>query len=140
MNKPTRLLLGALAAGFTSACIAGTPGQSAALFSPSARSQPIAGEELGLTALEERLKETKAIPPLRKLALKAEIDDLLAKFRVAHAGGSPDLIALREPYDTLIVKIRGMLKDDPKLARDIVASKEAIWEKLADRTQFASLN
>jgi len=100
----------------------------------------IAGDELGLSTLEERLKETKAIPPLRKLALKSEIDDLLARFRVAHAGGSPDLIALREPYDNMIARIRGMLKNDPKLARDIVASKESIWDKLADPTKFAALN
>lgn len=58
---------------------------------------------------------------------------------MAHAGGQPDLIALREPYDKLILRIRGMLARDPQLARDIVASKDAIWDRLADRTRFASL-
>jgi hypothetical protein len=97
-------------------------------------------EELSLSALEERLRETKAISPMKKLALKAEIDDLLARFRIAHAGGSPSLGELRDPYNRLLAKIHGMLKKDPQLARDIVASRESIWGVLADRTQFASLD
>jgi hypothetical protein len=47
--------------------------------------------------------------------------------------------ALREPYDTLLGRIRAMVRKDPQLARDIAASRESIWEVLADRAQFASL-
>lgn len=124
------------AASIASVCIAQDELRGAAV--PLLEATP-AGEEIGLDSLEERLKQTKAIPPLKKLGLKGEIDTLLAKFRVAHAGGQPDLIALREPYDRLILKIRGMLARDPQLARDIVVSKDAIWDRLADRSQFARL-
>ncbi len=136
MNTQLKILLAAVATSVASVCVAQDALPDAAV--PQAQATP-AGEEIGLASLEERLKQTKAISPLKKLGLKGEIDNLLAKFRVAHAGGQPDLIALREPYDKLILKIRGMLARDPQLARDIVASKEAIWDKLADRTRFASL-
>src|SRR3954468_10712113 len=96
-------------------------------------------EELSVSALEDRLRETKAIPPLQKLALKAEIDELLGRLREAHATGPREVAELREPYEKLLVKIRGLLKKDPQLARDIATSRETIWAVLADRTQFASL-
>ena len=140
MDATTKHLLGAIALAFASICIA-APGNDQASVPPSAEEQAaLPGETLPLVTLEERLKDTKAIPPLKKFALKGELDQLLASFRVAHAGGSPALIALREPYDKLILKIRAMLTRDPKLARDIVASKEAIWDALVDRTRFARLD
>ncbi len=95
-------------------------------------------EELSISALEDRLRETKAIPPLQKLALKSEIDDFLGRLREAHATGPREVAEMREPYEKLLVKIRGLLKKDPQLARDIAASRETIWAVLADRTQFAS--
>jgi hypothetical protein len=97
-------------------------------------------EELSLAVLEDRLRETRAINPWKKLELKGDIDDLLAHFRVAHSNGSVEVAQLRDPYTRLMAKIQGLLKKDPKLARDITASREAIWGVLADRTQFASLN
>lgn len=136
MNVQMKILVAAVATSIASVCIAQDELRGAAV--PLLQATP-AGEEIGLASLEERLKQTKAIPALKKLGLKGEIDNLLAKFRVAHSGGQPDLIALREPYDKLILKIRGMLARDPQLARDIVASKDAIWDRLADRTQFARL-
>ena len=135
MNTQMKILIAAVATSIASVSIAHDVIPDAVV--PQVQSMP--GEEIGLASLEERLKQTKAISPLKKLGLKGEIDNLLAKFRVAHAGGQPDLIALREPYDKLILKIRGMLARDPQLARDIVASKDAIWDRLADRTRFASL-
>jgi hypothetical protein len=136
MNTQIRVLVAVAAASVASVCMA--QDEAPAVVVPQVQATP-SGEEIGLASLEERLKQTKAISPLKKLGLKGEIDNLLAKFRIAHAGGQPDLIALRDPYDKLILKIRGMLTRDPQLARDIVASKDAIWDRLADRTQFASL-
>ena len=97
---------------------------------------------MNLTQLEDRLRATKAIGGLKKLSLKSEIDGLLAKFRAAHASGNSaaEIRALHQPYNSLIARIQGMLGQDPALARDIVAAKEAIFERLADRTQFAMLN
>ncbi len=133
----TKFLLGATALAFASTCVA------APLIDQTAAAQMQASssnEELSLPALEDRLRETRAIPGLKKLGLKSEIDNLLARFRIAHAGGRPEVVALRDPYEKLIGKIQGMLTRDPQLARDITASKDAIWSVLADRTQFASVN
>jgi hypothetical protein len=133
MNKPARiaLLLGALAAPLATTSIA----------VPLAETKPVTShEELNLATLEDRLRETKAISGLRKLSLKGEIDDLLAQFRQAHAGGRAEVAKLREPYNSLIDRIYAMLKKDPALGRDILASRESIWDLLTDRTQFAALN
>jgi hypothetical protein len=133
MNKPARiaLLLGALAAPLATTSIA----------VPLAETVPVSShEELNLATLEDRLRETKAISGLRKLSLKGEIDDLLARFREAHAGGRAEVAKLRDPYNSLIDRIYAMLKKDPALGADILASRESIWGLLTDRTQFAALN
>lgn len=132
MNKAARaaLLLGALAAPFATATFA----------VPLAETEAVTHEELNLSSLEERLKDTKAIPVLKKLSLKGEIDDLLAKLRGAHSGGRADVAKLRAPYNALIDKTYALLKKDPALGADILASREAIWGRLSDQTQFASLN
>jgi hypothetical protein len=96
-------------------------------------------EELSLPALEERLRATKAIPAARKAEVLAEVDALMAQFREAHARGD-DLAPLWEPYSSLIAKIQALAKRDPKLVRDVTASKDPIWSVLADRAQFASLH
>jgi hypothetical protein len=107
---------------------------------PLAETASVTHEELNLSTLEERLKETKAISVLKKLSLKNEIDGLLAQFREAHPGGREEVAKLKGPYNALIDKIYAMLKKDPALGRDILASRDAIWGLLSDRTQFASLN
>lgn len=140
MNTLSKSLFSALALAFASGCFAAPPLPTNPGLIEAMTPAASPSEELSLPMLEERLRETKAISPLKKLALKSEIDDLLGRFRVAHAGGSTELAALREPYQRLMAKIQVMLKKDPQLARDIVASREAIWGVLADRTQFASLN
>ena len=131
LNKPTltAILIGALTA------------PAAAIAVPLAETKPMSTfEELNLVTLEERLRETKAIPILRKLSLKGEIDDLLARFRSAHAGGRAEVAKLRPSYNSLIDRLYAMLKKDPTLGQDILASRESIWGLLSDRTQFASLN
>jgi hypothetical protein len=97
-------------------------------------------EPLNLTMLEDRLRDTKAINPWKKLELKGEIDDLLARFRQAHATGRSHVEQLRQPYEKLIASIQTMLQRDPALASDISYSKDAIWAVLADGSKFASLN
>jgi hypothetical protein len=92
---------------------------------------------LDLSALEDRLRGTTALSFMGKLALKSEIDALMARFRLAHAGKGPGTRTLRQPYDTLLTKIRTSLKrNDPQLAREIAVSREAIWEVLSDRARF----
>lgn len=97
------------------------------------------GEELSLFALEERIRETSALTPLRKAALRTEIDGMVVRFRRAHARGGAEVAALRQPYNKLMAKMHATLAEDPRLAADVTASREGIWEALADRSQFASL-
>ena len=96
---------------------------------------------LDLTALETRLKETKAIGAFTKITLKNQVDDLLDQFRAYHQGRiKTTLVELRQPYDRLLLKVLSLLQDDdPELARKIVTSREAIWGILADPAKFATL-
>jgi hypothetical protein len=96
---------------------------------------------LDLTALETRLKETKAIGVFTKITLKNQVDDLLDQFRAYYQGRiQTSLAELRQPYDRLLLKVLSLLQDgDPELARAVVASREAIWGILADPAKFATL-
>ena len=134
IDSKFRVLLGAMALGLASATFAGP-----AVDDPA--TDELQANVMNLSQLEDRLRATKAIGALKKLSLKSEIDGLLAKFRTAHASGNsgPQIRALRQPYNSLIARIEGMLGRDPELARDIVAARDAIFERLADRTQFALL-
>jgi hypothetical protein len=97
---------------------------------------------LDLKSLESRLRETRAIGVMTKLSLKNQVDDLLDKFRAHYKRQSATTLAeLRRPYDMLLLKVLSLLQDsDPALARDIVASREAIWGILADRNKFVESN
>lgn len=97
---------------------------------------------LDVAALRARLRETAAIGILAKISLRKNVDDLLDSFRSHYDGGQKtSLAALRRPYDELIMKVLDMLQDgDPSLARSISSSREAIWEILADRERFRSMN
>ena len=96
---------------------------------------------LDLTSLEKRLRETKAIGVFTKLSLKNQVDDLLEQLAAFHEGrGHTPLAKLRESYDLLLLKVLSLLQDkDPALARDIAASREALWNLLADPAKFANL-
>jgi hypothetical protein len=96
---------------------------------------------LDLKSLEKRLRDTKAIGVFTKLSLKNQVDDLLSQVRTFHEGKQRvTLTTLRESYDLLIMKVLSLLQDtDAPLARDIAASREAIWSLLADPVKFATL-
>jgi type IV secretory pathway VirB10-like protein len=95
---------------------------------------------LDLNSLETRLKDTKAIGVLTKIALKNQVDDLLNQFRAYYQGKLKTTLAeLRKPYDLLVLKVLSLLQDsDPSLAGAIVASREAIWGILSDPVKFAA--
>jgi hypothetical protein len=96
---------------------------------------------LDVAALQARLRDTKAIGVLTKLALKNQVDDLLKQFQAHYRSGQKaGVAALRQPYDMLVLKVLSLLQDsDPALARTISASREAIWSILADREKFNAL-
>jgi len=104
-------------------------------------SKPAATPALDLKSLEKRLRETTAIGVFTKLALKNQVDDLLDRFRAFHQGkGGTTLAGLRQSYDLLMMKVLSLLQDsDAALARDIVASREAIWSLLADPAKFSTV-
>ena len=109
--------------------------------SASAAQQPAATPPLDLTALKQRLRDTNAIGVFTKLALKNQVDDLLAKFRDFYQGQLKiTLSQLRQSYDLLVMKVLALLQDsDPALAREIIGSREAIWALLSDPQKFATL-
>lgn len=79
---------------------------------------------------------------LTKISLKNQVDDLLDQFRAYYKRQARTTLAeLRRPYDLLLLKVLSLLQDsDPPLARDIVASREAIWSILADPRKFNEAN
>jgi hypothetical protein len=108
----------------------------------AAAETPKAAPPLDLASLEARLKETRAIGFFTKISLKNQVDDLLGRFRVHHAGQPrPTLAELRPSFELLLFKVLSLLQDgDPPLAQEIVASREAIWGILADPKKFANAN
>lgn len=124
------------------ACLAGAlavPFAMPSLAAPGSDGHATPAQELNLSSLEQRVRDTGAISIFQKLALQKDVDDLLAKIRHAHAGGTANVAPLRRPYDKLLANIESQLWRDPQLAGEISASREAIWEVLSDRTRFASL-
>ena len=103
---------------------------------PAKQSEPT----LDIASLETRLKDTRAIGLMTKIALKNQVDDLLNQFRGFYAGKvKTTLTDLRHAYDLLVLKVLSLLQDsDPALATAIVASREAIWGILSDRVKFAN--
>ena len=101
-----------------------------------------AAATLNLKSLETRLRETRAIGVFTKVSLKNQVDDLLVKFRAYHKRqATTSLAELRRSYNMLLLKVLSLLQDsDPSLARDIVASREAIWGILSDPTKFTESN
>jgi hypothetical protein len=96
---------------------------------------------LDLTALQQRLRDTRAIGILTKLTLKNQVDDLLGRFRQYHHGqGDIKLEQLRQSYDVLFLKVLSLLQDkDAALASAISASREGIWAMLIDPKKFAAI-
>ncbi|MGE0683603.1 MAG: hypothetical protein AB7P69_22235 [Candidatus Binatia bacterium] len=96
---------------------------------------------LDLDALEERIRRTDALGFFTKLSLKNKVEDLLNWFHAYHTGKSDLTIEqLRERYNLLLLKLVSLLEDgDALLSRDILTSRGAIWNVLADPKQFAKL-
>jgi hypothetical protein len=100
-----------------------------------------AAPQLNLTALEQKLRDTSAIGIMTKITLKNQVDELVERFKAYHEGRDKTPLAqLRQPYDSLILKVLSLLQDkDPSLATSIAQSREAIWGVLTDRNRFSSL-
>jgi hypothetical protein len=120
----------------TAGPVAGPPAAPAAT-----SNQAPAAPTLDLAALEQRLRDTRAIGVFTKLSLKNQVDDLLAEFRALYKGPNKHPTPqLRQRYDLLLLKVLSLLQDgDPNLAAAISSSREAIWGILADPEKFAKI-
>ncbi len=118
-----------------------TPPPAARVAAKPALALPPAVPALDLSALERRLRDTRAIGLFTKLSLKNQVDDLLDVFRAHHRGASdPPLASLRQRYDLLMLKVLTLLQDgDPPLATAISASREAIWGLLNDPAKLTAI-
>jgi hypothetical protein len=118
------------------------PGKAAPApaLTPAAKT-PTTAPPLDLKALEQRLRNSKAIGLFTKITLKNQVDDLLDNFEEYYDGKSKHTIQdLRRSYDLLLMKVLSVVQDkDQPLASSIFASREAIWALLADRKTFATL-
>ena len=116
---------------------------TAAVPSAATAAPPAAAKvaSLDLNALEQRLKDTRAIGVFTKLSLKNQVDDLLNELREFHKGSSKlAQPMLRQKYDLLIMKVLSLLQNgDPPLAAAIASSREAIWQILMDPDKFANI-
>lgn len=113
-----------------------TPAEPAVQPAPAPEPAP-----LDLEALKRRLRDTSAIGFFTKLALKNDIDDLLAALRAYHERQEGRLSVLRERFELLVMKTVSLLQDDdPDLADALARSREALWALLADPTRFAGLS
>lgn len=94
-----------------------------------------------MKALQDQLRQTKAIGFMTKLTLKGQVDDLLSRFEDHYRGKTKETMKdLRRAYDLLMMKVLSLLQDeDQQLASAIVASREAIWGLLADPVKFETL-
>jgi hypothetical protein len=122
------------------------PAKAAAPPAPSMAAKPSqeqrpAAPTLDLTALEQRLRDTRAIGLFTKLSIKNQVDDLLEEFRAHHRGqANPPVTALRQRYDLLLMKVLTLLQDgDPPLASAINSSREAIWSLLNDPAKLTAI-
>jgi hypothetical protein len=122
-----------------------TPPPSTETASPPETAAPQPAKQtavtLDLAALEQRLRDTKAIGVFTKLSLKNQVDDLLAEFREFHQKRDQTMLArLRQAFDLLVLKVLSLLQDgDPTLARDVSSSREALWNILIDPDKFQNL-
>jgi hypothetical protein len=108
---------------------------------PVAASKPPAPPSLDLAALEQRLRDTRAVGVFTKLSLKNQVDDLLAQVRSYYRGKKPPPPAeLRPRFDGLLLKVLSVVQDgDAPLATQIWSSREAIWGVLADPARFEKI-
>ena len=113
--------------------------------SPSAPRLPVVGWIVILLASTPSAvsasRTSSGVGVFTKLALKNQVDDLLDQFRAFYQGRLKSTLAeLRQAYDRLLLKVLALLQDaDPPLAQAILASREAIWDILADPVKFSTV-
>jgi hypothetical protein len=108
-----------------------SPGQILALHGPGIASS---SAKVDLVALETKIGETDALNFIAKLRLKLGIDSLKEAFGQFHKGESnSSLRELRGQYEEFLYTTAAKLREgDPKLARELVMSRDEIYQMLAN--------
>lgn len=100
-----------------------------------------ATDTMDLDALKYSLRKSKAIGLFTKLELKSQVDELMDDFDHYHRQDSGlSIDQLKDRFGLLLMKLLVLLQDgDPALHANIVNSRAALWETLADPFQFAAI-
>lgn len=89
---------------------------------------------LDIDQLITRLKETKAIGVLTKLALKGDVNKIVRQ-TAQHSKNqaSQELSELRERFEGLVLKTIALLGEkDPILAQDIYQARHFVWQSMLE--------
>ncbi|MDX8403686.1 MAG: hypothetical protein R8K54_04680, partial [Mariprofundaceae bacterium] len=90
--------------------------------------------ELGLEQLVERLKKTKAIGFITKLAIRSDVFDFkesIESYRKKKVF-EDNVEELRGRFNGLLLKILALLDSDPVLSRDIYLARDSIWKSFVE--------
>jgi hypothetical protein len=103
--------------------------------------EPPEAASLDLKTLTAKLAKTEALGALTKIAVRNQLDDLVAGLRAYHAGErTASLAALRERYTQFMARVSGLLKDhDPALFVELREGSSNLWDRLSDPQKFAAL-
>ena len=90
--------------------------------------------ELGLEQLVERLKKTKAIGFLTKLAIRSDVLDFRKSVESYRKRKTfeENTEMLRDRFNGLLLKILALLERDQTLSRDVHLARESIWKSLVE--------
>ena len=108
-----------------------SPGQITSLEVPKYGSPPAT---VDLVALETKIGDTDAINFMAKLKLKVGINSLTSAFEEFHKGQSAkSLNELRLRFEDFLYSTAAMIrKGDPKLAKELVMSRDDLWKVLTN--------
>lgn len=100
-----------------------------------------AQSEVDLAGLTQGVRETRAIGLLAKLEVKQKTERLLTDMERFHSGrGGHQLTGLRARFDALLSWLVSLVwHGDPELHDQLVASRDALWHRLADPVAFREL-
>ncbi len=90
--------------------------------------------EINLEQLVGRLKETKAIGFLTKLAIRSDVFDFrdtVESYRKKKAFEA-NAEMLKGRFDGLLLKIMTLLERDPDLSKDIHLARDSIWKSFVE--------
>ena len=90
--------------------------------------------EFNLDTLITKLKETKALGVFTKLALKGDMEEIIAMANgYQRVAAFSELQSVRELFDGLVLKTITLLNDkDPNLAADMYQARDLVWQSILE--------